>query len=76
MAAEELLLSAYKYGYTVASVKDLDIICRVQESLGNLYLRLCMKESAEYWYRGALKTAAEQTRVTDKVEISRPSESL
>ena len=61
------MLSAYKYGYPVASVRDLDLISRLQETLGNLYFSLSMNEMAEYWYRGALKTASEQTNYIDKV---------
>lgn len=67
--AQNLLLSAYKMAYPVVSVKDIYLMCDIQESLGNLYLRLSEPSKAVFWFNGAVKSAGEMTRVPDTVRL-------
>lgn len=67
LIAQNLLLSAYKMAYPVVSVKDIYLMCDIQESLGNLYLKLSEPSKAVFWFNGALKSAGEMTRVSDTV---------
>ena len=69
--AHNLLLNAYKMAYPVVSVKDIYVMCDVQESLGNLYLRLSEPSKAVFWFNGAVKSAGEMTRVSDTVRRTR-----
>lgn len=65
--AQNLLLNVYKMAYPVVSVKDIYLMCDIQESLGNLYLKLAEPSKAVFWLNGALKSAGEMTRVSDTV---------
>lgn len=65
--AHNLLLNAYKMAYPVVSVKDIYLMCDIQESLGSLYLKLSEMSKAMVWFNGALKSAGEMTRVPDMV---------
>lgn len=65
--AQNLLLNAYKMAYPVVSVKDIYLICDIQESLGNFYLKLSEPSKAMFWLNGALRSVAEMTRVSDTV---------
>jgi len=65
--AQNLLLNAYKMAYPVVSVKDIYLICDIQESLGNFYLKLSEPSKAVFWLNGALRSVAEMTRVSDTV---------
>ena len=65
--AQNLLLNAYKMAYPVVSVKDIYLICDIQESLGNFYLKLSETSKAMFWLNGALRSVAEMTRVSDTV---------
>ena len=69
--AHNLLLNAYKMAYPVVSVKDIYVMCDIQESLGNLYLRLSEPSKAVFWFNGAVKSAGEMTRVSDTVRRTR-----
>ena len=68
--AEHLLLRAYKLAYPVVPVMDSHVMCDIQESLGHLYLKLGDSSKALFWFRGALKSAEEMTRVPDNVRHS------
>ena len=65
--AQNLLLNSYKMAYPVVSVKDIYLLCDIQESLGNLYLKLSEPSKALYWFNSALKSVAEMTCVSDTV---------
>lgn len=67
LMAQNLLLNAYKLAYPVVSVKDIYLLCGIQESLGNLYLKLAELSKAVFWFNGAVKSAEEVTRVPDTV---------
>ena len=68
--AQNLLLSAYKMAYPVVSVKDIYLLCDIQESLGNLYLKLSELSKGVFWFNSAVKSASEMTRVSDTVSSS------
>ena len=67
LLAQNLLFNAYKMAYPVVSVKDIYLMCDIQESLGNLYLKLSEPSKAVFWFNGALKSSGEMTRVSDMV---------
>lgn len=66
-AADSILVTSYKLAYPVASVRDLSLMCRIQEALGDLCSGVSDAGKAVFWYGEALKTAGESTRVTNKV---------
>lgn len=57
--AENLFLSAYKMAYPIVSVSDIYLLFDIQESLGNLYLKLSEANRAAFWFNGAFKAARE-----------------
>lgn len=65
--AHTLLLNAYKMAYPVISVKDIYLMCDIQESLGNFYLKLSEPSKAAFWFNGAFKSAGEMARTSDLV---------
>ncbi|KAK3745822.1 hypothetical protein QZH41_017139 [Actinostola sp. cb2023] len=65
-SAEHYLLSAHKIGYPVASVEDLDLMCSIQSTIGDLYAVMFDTRNAEAWYTNAIKTASEMTSLADK----------
>lgn len=65
--AESCLLSAYKIGYPVASVQDLELMCDIQSCLGDMYNAMVDTSNAEVWYTNAIKTGNEMTVLNDKV---------
>ena len=65
--AERYLLTAYKIGYPVASVQDMELMCDIQSTLGDLYINMFDTNNADIWYKNAIKTASEMTGLTDKV---------
>lgn len=69
-AAENHLLTAYKIGYPVVSIQDLEMLCQIQSTLGDLYVTMFDMSNAEVWYTKAMKTSNEMTNVTDKVSQS------
>lgn len=69
--AEKYLLLAYRIGYPVASVQDMELMCDIQSMLGDLYITMFDTINADIWYKNAIKTASEMTRLTDKVSRQR-----
>lgn len=70
-SAENYLLTAYKIGYPVASVHDLELMSQIQCTLGDLYVVMFDMSNAEIWYTNAMKTVNEMANVTDKVSFYR-----
>lgn len=68
LMAQNLLLSAYKLAYPVVSVKDISLLCGIQESLGNLHLKLLELSKAVFWFKNALKSVTEMSHVSDSVK--------
>ena len=66
--AQNLLLSAYKLAYPVVSVKDISLLGGMQESLGNLHLKLLELSKAVFWFKHALKSVTEMSQVSDSVK--------
>lgn len=60
--AQNLLLSAYKMAYPVVLLDDIYLLGDIQESLGNLYLKVSEMSKAAFWFNGALKAAGDMTR--------------
>lgn len=68
LMAQNLLLSAYRMAYPVVSVVDICLLCDIQESLGNLYVKLSDLSKAVFWFNSALKSAGEVTTLPHTVE--------
>ena len=58
-SAETMLQRAFKLSRGVTSIDDVDFLCQVHKSLGDLYYDCGMLEKAVGYYEGVLKTARE-----------------
>ena len=68
--AESMLLKAFKFAYNVTSIDDVDFLCKIQRSLGDLYYEGKLLDKAVVFYEGVLKTASEVTRYVNTDEVS------
>ena len=68
--AESMLLKAFKFAYNATSIDDVDFLCKIQRSLGDLYYEGKLLDKAVVFYEGVLKTASEVTRYVNTDEVS------
>ena len=69
MSAESMLLKAFKLAHNETSIDDLDFLCKIQRSLGDLYYEGKFLERAVIFYERVLKSAFEVSRYQNTDEV-------
>ena len=68
-SAETTLQRALKLSRDVTSIDDVDFLCQVHKSLGDLYFDWRKLDKAVGYYEGVLKTAIEVSRYVNMDEV-------
>jgi tetratricopeptide (TPR) repeat protein len=68
-SAETTLQRALKLSRDVTSIDDVDFLCQVHKSLGDLYFDWRKLDKAVGYYEGVLKTAVEVSRYVNMDEV-------